>query len=83
MSGQPSGFVTIEDTPWPDPTDPRELAYRLRHEPDGLLRRDQLVLASIVEAYSSLVCMDSRTRQRRVMQLRDVAEVFRRVGRRR
>lgn len=83
MSDRPSGYVTIEDTCWPDPTDPRELGWRLRYAPGGLTRRDELVLASIVEAYSSLVCMDSRTRQRRVMQLRDVADVFGRVGGRR
>ena len=59
------------------------MGWRLRYAPDGLTRRDQLVLASIVEAYSLLVCMDSRTRQRRVMQLRDVAAVFGGVGGRR
>jgi hypothetical protein len=83
VSDHPSGYVTVEDMCWPDPTDPRELGWRLRYAPDGLTRRDQLVLASIVEAYSSLVCMDSRTRQRRVMQLRDVVEVFGPVGGRR
>lgn len=77
---QPTGFVTIEDACWPDPTDPRELAHRLRYCPQGLSRRDGLVLAAIVEAYSSLVCMDSRTRQRRVMQLRKAAAVFGGVG---
>jgi len=76
-------LVTIEDMCWPDPTDPRELAYRLRYAPAGLGRRDELVLALMVEAYSALVCMDSRTRQRRVMQLREVAEVFGGVGARR
>lgn len=75
--------VTFEDMCWPDPSDPRELAYRLRYSPAGLSRRDQLVLASIVDAYNSLVCMDSRTRQRRVMQLREAAGVFGRVGARR
>ena len=80
MNEQPSGYVSIEDMCWPDPSDPRELAHRLRYSPDGLGRRDQLVLASIVEAFSSLVCMDSRTRQRRVMQLREAAQVFGGVG---
>ncbi|GAB4666398.1 hypothetical protein MOKP76_37090 [Mycobacterium avium subsp. hominissuis] len=83
MNEQPSGFVTVERMCWPDPTDPRELAHRLRYSPAGLGRRDELVLASIVEAYSSLVCMDSRTRQRRVMQLREAAQVFSGVGGRR
>lgn len=83
MSDQPTGYVTFEDMCWPDPSDPRELAYRLRYSPAGLSRRDQLVLASIVDAYNSLVCMDSRTRQRRVMQLREAAGVFGRVGARR
>ncbi|MBU8821065.1 hypothetical protein KL864_34985 [Mycolicibacterium goodii] len=83
MNEQPSGYLSIEDACWPDPTDPRELAFRLRHCPDGLGRRDQLVLASIVEAYSSLVCMDSRTRQRRVMQLREASQIFDGVGGRR
>jgi hypothetical protein len=67
VNDHPSGFVTVEDVCWPDPTDPRELAHRLRFAPAGLGCRDELVLAAIVEAYGSLVCMDSRTRQRRVM----------------
>ncbi len=83
MSDHLSGFVTVEDMCWPDPTDPRELAHRLRYAPAGLGRRDELVLAATVEAYSSLVCMDSRTRQQRVMQLREAAEVFGGVGARR
>ncbi|MDO2394764.1 hypothetical protein QRB38_13185 [Mycobacterium avium subsp. hominissuis] len=83
MNEQPSGYLSIDDTCWPDPTDPRELAHRLRYTPEGLGRRDQLVLASIVEAYSSLVCMDSRTRQRRVMQLREASQIFSGVGSRR
>ncbi len=80
---QPIGFVTIGEVCWPDPTDPRELAYRLRYCPRSLGRRDELVLAAVVEVFSSLVCMDSRTRQRRVMQLREVAGVFGGVGVRR
>ncbi|QFS94547.1 hypothetical protein FIV07_28295 (plasmid) [Mycobacterium sp. THAF192] len=76
MSDQPSGFVTVEGRCWPDPTDPRELAWRLRYVSGELTRRDELVLAAVVEAYSSLVCMDSRTRQRRVMALREAAAVF-------
>ena len=48
MSDQPSGFVTIEDMCWPDPTDPRQLAHRLRYFPAGLGRRDELLLACIV-----------------------------------
>lgn len=71
----PDGFVTVAEDQWPDPADPRELAYRLRHMPDGLGRRDLLVLAATVEAYSSLVWMDSRRRQRRVMQLREASGV--------
>ncbi|OCB11776.1 hypothetical protein [Mycobacterium intracellulare] len=68
---------------WPDPTDPRGLAYRLRYSPAGLGRCDELVLASLVEAYSSLVRVDSRSRQRRVMALREAVGVFSGVGGRR
>ncbi|OBG14482.1 hypothetical protein [Mycobacterium intracellulare] len=83
MNGQPCGFVTVADMCWPDPTDLRELVYRLRCSPAGLGRRDGLVLASIVEAYSSLVWMDLRSRQRRVMALREAVGVSSGVGGRR
>jgi hypothetical protein len=55
---------------WPDPTDPRELEWRLRYAPDSITRADQMALASLVSAYAYLISLDSKTRQRRVMQIR-------------
>jgi hypothetical protein len=56
-------------------TDPRELGYRPWHAADRLSRRDQLVLAKIAEAYSSLVCMDPQMRQRWVIRLREASGI--------
>ncbi|HVV70197.1 MAG TPA: hypothetical protein VHI52_01655 [Verrucomicrobiae bacterium] len=59
---------------WPDPTDPRELSWRLTYHPDSITRADQLALASVVRAYGHLIGLDARTRQRRVMQIRSTLQ---------
>lgn len=71
---QPSGYLTFEDMCWPDPRDPRELGWRVRYAPESLTRRDQMVLSSIISAYAHLISLDSRTRQKRVMQIRTAQE---------
>jgi len=58
---------------WPNPTDPRELEWRLRYSPDSITRGDEMALASLVHAYGYLIGLDARTRQRRVMQIRESA----------
>lgn len=74
MPEQPNGYLRIgglDGMVWPDPRDPRELEWRLRYAPDSITRADQLALASIVHAYGYLVYLDARTRQKRVMQVRE------------
>lgn len=78
MSDTSSGWLKVvaEDgsrMTWPDPTDPRELDWRLRYAPDSITRGDQMALASIVSAYAYLISLDARTRQKRVMQIRSAA----------
>lgn len=74
MTDQPHGHLHIQDMTWPDPRDPRELEWRLRYAPDTITRRDQLTVASIVHAYNYLIHLDARTRQKRVMQIREAAD---------
>lgn len=46
-------YVSFGEMTWPRPD--TDLGWRLRYTPESLTRSDQLVLASIVDAYQELV----------------------------
>ncbi|MDP7739150.1 hypothetical protein [Mycobacterium paragordonae] len=72
--------MTIGDTPWPDPHQTRAnwpTAYGMNL--DGFAAAATSWCWRPSWRRTTLVCMDSRTRQQHVMQLRDLADVFRHV----
>ena len=76
------GYVLLPCDPpkglmvWPNPSDPNELQYRLRYGPP-LTASEQLQAASHLEAYSYLVGLDQRTRNKRCSEIKAALEAQR------
>lgn len=63
-------YLHFDGMAWPNPRHASTLEYRLRYASRTIKRSDQLVLASIVSAYNTLIEATTKERNRRVASLR-------------
>lgn len=56
---------------WPDPADPEEVGWRLRHRSmENTTRGDILIATSFMHAYQALIAMPQRLRNKRIEQIK-------------
>lgn len=70
----PNSYLTFGGMCWPNPEDPSEVEWKLRYARTTLTAQEALIAASMMNAYKHLIGLDSRTRQKRVMELRAAAQ---------
>lgn len=61
-------YIQIKDTVWPDPNDPDEVEWRLRHGTPT--RSDLLIAASFMHAYRTLVHQKAKWRNEVIVRLK-------------
>ena len=68
-AGDVSSFLRLpEGTTWPDPSDPREVGWRLRY---GQASREDLIWAtSVISAYRQLISVTGKRRSEVVRQIK-------------
>jgi hypothetical protein len=64
-------YLHFQGMSWPDPRYAADLNWRLRNAEKSITRKDQLVLASIADAYIELLDLPQRHRNRRISRIKD------------
>ena len=63
-------YVHFDGMAWPDPRFAADVNWRLRYSPQSITRSDQLVLASIADAYTTIISMTQRERNSRAARIK-------------
>ena len=68
-STERSGYLIFDDMTWPDPTDPKEVAWRLRYGQE-LTQQDRYYAALVIEAYYQIFVDGTKVRNKKMTALR-------------
>jgi hypothetical protein len=73
ITPNPNSYLLFDGMCWPNPDDPSDVEWKLRYSRTTLTPAEALIAASMIHAYRQLVLIDSRTRQARVMAIREAS----------
>ncbi|MCP4760773.1 MAG: hypothetical protein GY870_03260 [archaeon] len=66
-------YIKIADgTTWPNPRDDNEIEWKLRHSKQPLTDNERMVVSSIMHAYSQLIHIDNKTRNKKCNMIKNI-----------
>ncbi len=65
MKSKQNYIIITDGTTWPNPLDDGGIEWKLRHSKQPLADNERMVVSSIMHAYSQLIFLDNKTRNKK------------------